>query len=159
VSPGQVQRAPLASYSAAFVRYSSRMDMRTLFTDASMMNAQCQSLTNCSDALPATCAIAVTSARRVLASAVPVTGRRVHLCSRAGACRLARHDHHHSHHLMPWNSFRGPGVHMLPHCPYWQVRRRKLEMQGIVGKHAPANANKLITIRAAVIDSLPVRTV
>ena len=35
---------------------------------------------------------------------------------------------------------------MLPHCPYWQVRGRKLEMQGTVGKHAPANANKGVKI-------------
>jgi len=33
---------------------------------------------------------------------------------------------------------------------------RKLEMQGgELGKHAPANANKLITMRAAIITSLP----
>jgi hypothetical protein len=38
----------------------------------------------------------------------------------------------------------------------WRVRCRKLEMQGgVLGKHAPANANTLITIRAAIIDSLP----
>ena len=35
------------------------------------------------------------------------------------------------------------------------VRRRKLEMLGCVfGKHAPVNANKLITLTAAIIDSL-----
>jgi hypothetical protein len=32
-------------------------------------------------------------------------------------------------------------------------------MQGRVGKQAPANANKLIMIRAAVIDNLLMRTV
>jgi hypothetical protein len=38
--------------------------------------------------------------------------------------------------------------------------RRKLEMQGrLSGKHALANANKLITMRAAVIDSLLTETV
>jgi hypothetical protein len=36
------------------------------------------------------------------------------------------------------------------------TRCRKLEMQGgVLGKHAPANANTLITIRAAIINSLP----
>ena len=38
----------------------------------------------------------------------------------------------------------------------WRVRCRKLDMQGgVLGKHAPANANTLITIRAAIINSLP----
>jgi len=37
----------------------------------------------------------------------------------------------------------------------WRVRCPKLAMQGgVFGKHAPANANTLITIRAAIIDSL-----
>jgi hypothetical protein len=45
----------------------------------------------------------------------------------------------------------------LPDTPslQWRVRCRKLEMQGgVLGKHAPANANTLIKIRAAIIDSL-----
>jgi hypothetical protein len=34
----------------------------------------------------------------------------------------------------------------------WRVRRRKLEVHGgVLGKHAPANANTLIKIRAAII--------
>ena len=38
----------------------------------------------------------------------------------------------------------------------WRARCRKIEMQGgALGKHAPATENKLITIRAAIINSLP----
>jgi len=40
-----------------------------------------------------------------------------------------------------------------------EVCCRKLEMQGLVGKHAPANASKLTMTRAAIINSLPMLTV
>src|SRR5262245_13351043 len=83
--------------------------MRILFTDTSMMNAQYESLTNYSDHAQQLALLMFTSARRVLVSAVPVTGRRVHWGSGVGALRSARHDHHRPHHLMPCNSFRGFG--------------------------------------------------
>jgi len=38
--------------------------------------------------------------------------------------------------------------------PQWRTRCRKLDMQGRLGKYAPANVNRLITTRAAIIDSL-----
>jgi hypothetical protein len=40
-----------------------------------------------------------------------------------------------------------------------RVPASKLEMQGRIGKHAPTDVNKLITIRVAIIDSVLVRTV
>jgi hypothetical protein len=48
---------------------------------------------------------------------------------------------------------------MLVALALLEVRCRKLEMQGLVGNHAPANTNKLIMTRAAIINSLPMRTV
>jgi hypothetical protein len=43
---------------------------------------------------------------------------------------------------------------------YTRIHCRKLEMEGdVVGKHAPANASKLTMTRAAIINSLPMRTI
>jgi len=50
-------------------------------------------------------------------------------------------------------------IHMSSALALLEVRRRKLEMQGLVGKHAPDNVSKLTMTRAAIINSLPMRTV
>src|SRR5262245_44415256 len=49
-----------------------------------------------------------------------------------------------------------PGAKWLDLALQWRTRCRKMEMRGgVVGKHAPANANTLIMMRAAAIEHSP----